>query len=328
MSETSTALTINDPTEPLLAMCTATRDAYYDVARNRSRMTAAIVRAQGLQQTIAAANTPEIMAVLLALADPQTKMVERVGDGLANADIVNVMALALWHGFTPGDGEFAIFGTRNGANLYIKGPGYITLLAQLGAKNIRVLPGHPIQHNFKTGQSVWLVDGTAECTFEGKQILLQFSEKGSVKVPCKTYRGGTDSSDNIDGISTKALRRMLKELYRVVQAEAKVSMVEDEEDDTSSAAQVTVTQGGQARLQAPAGDTIDEVAALQTKLSAGHAQLLGDAHADIANATSEQQLRTVWEAINAAAREAKLDGRAMALLTRIKDAKKAEVADG
>jgi len=326
MSETSTALTINDPTEPLLAMCTATRDAYYDVARNRSRMTAAIVRAQALQQTIAAANTPEIMAVLLALADPQTKMVERVGDGLQNADIVSVMALALWHGFTPGDGEFAIFGTRNGANLYVKGPGYITLLAQLGAKNIRVLPGHPIQHNFKTGQSVWLVDGTAECTFEGKQILLQFSEKGSVKVPCKTYRGGTDSSDNIDGISTKALRRMLKELYRVVQAEAKVSMVEDADDDTSGAAQVTVTEGGQARLQAPDGDIVSEIAALQTKLSTGHAQLLGDAHADIVNASSEQQLRTVWEAINAAAREAKLDSRAMAILTRAKDQRKGELS--
>lgn len=72
-----------------------------------------------------------------------------------------------------------------------------------------------------------------------------------------------------------------------------------------------------------APDFIDEVAALQGKLSPEHATLLGDAHADLAGAKSEQQLRTIWEAINAAAREAKLDSRGMALLTRIKDDRKA-----
>lgn len=76
---------------------------------------------------------------------------------------------------------------------------------------------------------------------------------------------------------------------------------------------------------APAPDFLDEVAALQTKLSPEHASLLGDAHADIAGAVSEQQLRTVWEAVNAAAREAKLDKRALDLLVRIKDAKKGEL---
>ena len=72
-------------------------------------------------------------------------------------------------------------------------------------------------------------------------------------------------------------------------------------------------------------DFIDEVAALQTKLTPEHARLLGDAHADIAGATSGQQLRTVWEAINAASRESKLDKRAVDLLVRIKDARKGEL---
>lgn len=70
-------------------------------------------------------------------------------------------------------------------------------------------------------------------------------------------------------------------------------------------------------------DFIDEVVTLQGKLSPEHATLLGDAHADLAGAKSEQQLRTVWEAINIHAREAKLDSRGMALLTRIKDDRKA-----
>lgn len=77
----------------------------------------------------------------------------------------------------------------------------------------------------------------------------------------------------------------------------------------------------------PAPDFLDEVAALQTKLSTEHAKLLGDAHADIAGAVSEQQLRTVWEAVNAAAREAKLDKRALDLLVRIKDTRKGELAN-
>ena len=168
--------------------------------------------------------------------------------------------------------------------------------------------------------------------FRGQTFRVQFSGPGAVKLPCKFFKNSNDSSDNIDGIIAKARRRMLLELMRVVQSAAGMTPEDDNEgDETTINARIEVVDAGPVVAVATpttAPDTIDEVAALQTKLSAGHAQLLGDAHADIANATSEQQLRTVWEAINAAAREAKLDGRAMALLTRIKDAKKAEVHGG
>jgi hypothetical protein len=73
-------------------------------------------------------------------------------------------------------------------------------------------------------------------------------------------------------------------------------------------------------------DWSDEVAALQGKLSSDQAQLLGDAHADLAQAKSSQQLRTVWEAVNMQMKELKMDSRGVALLTRIKDARKGEVA--
>ena len=102
------ALSIIDPTEPLVEMCRNTRQAYYEVARTRSRVTAAIVRAQALQSTLQAANTPEISAMLLAMSDPGIKMVEIAGE-VSEPDRVRVMALALWNGFTPGDAEFAIF---------------------------------------------------------------------------------------------------------------------------------------------------------------------------------------------------------------------------
>ena len=324
------ALSIIDPTEPLVEMCKTTRKAYYEVAKTRSRMTAAIVRAQAMQQALAAGGNEQVAACLLAMADPKLKMVERIGEP-TNPEVVNVMLMAIWNSFTPGDGEFSIFGGRGGATMYIKGPGYKTLMADLGASDIRVQPGFPKLQKFKEGGAVWLVDGYAECTFDGKKIKLLFAGDGAVKVPCNLYRGQSVSSDGIDLVLGKAERRMAKALYAVVQTAAKVAAAEDAEDDATADAQVTITAVAPARLESTAAtaapDFIDEVAALQTKLNTEHAKLLGDAHADIAGAVSEQQLRTVWEAVNAAAREAKLDKRALDLLVRIKDAKKGELAN-
>lgn len=247
MSES--ALSIIDPTEPLVEMCKSTRQAYYEVARTRNRVTAAIVRAQALQNTLQTAQTPEIAAMLLAMSDPQIKMVEMVGD-VSDPERVRIMALALWFGFTPGDAEFSIFASRSGANLYIKANGYKTLLAQLGAKEIRIQPGFPKQINFKEGGAAWIIEGTAECVYDGQRITLQFSDKGAVKVPCNLYRGQTVSSDNIDAIGTKAERRMAKALYAVVQTAAKVAAAEDAEDDATGNADVTITPVQQ-RLAAP-----------------------------------------------------------------------------
>jgi hypothetical protein len=245
------ALSIIDPTEPLVEMCKTTRRAYYDVARTRSRMTAAIVRAQAMQQALAAGANEQVSACLLAMANPKLKMVERIGDP-TDPDVVNVMLMAIWNGFTPGDGEFSIFGGRGGATMYIKGPGYKTLMADLGASDIRVQPGFPKQQNFKEGGAVWLVDGYAECTFDGKKIKLLFAGDGAVKVPCNLYRGQSVSSDGIDLVLGKAERRMAKALYAVVQTAAKVAAAEDAEDDATADAQVTITQLIPARLESPA----------------------------------------------------------------------------
>ena len=269
MSES--ALSIIDPTEPLVEMCRSTRQAYYEVARTRSRVTAAIVRAQALQNTLQAAQTPEIAAMLLAMSDPSIKMVEMVGD-VSDPERVRIMALALWLGFTPGDAEFSIFASRGGANLYIKANGYKTLLTQLGAKEIRIQPGFPKQINFKEGGAAWIIEGTAECVYDGQRITLQFSDKGAVKVPCNLYRGQTVSSDNIDAIGTKAERRMAKALYAVVQTAAKVAAAEDAEDDATGNADVTITPVQQ-RLAAPKAA---QAATAETALDIYLRELAGD----------------------------------------------------
>jgi hypothetical protein len=173
------------------------------------------------------------------------------------------------------------------------------------------------------------VEGEASTVYDGKTYRVAFTGPGAVKLPCKFFvKNPSESSDNIDGIIAKARRRMLLELMRVVQSAAGMTPEDSNEaDDTTIDARIEVIDAGpvQQPQSAPEPDILSEVAALQTKLSPPHATLLGDAHADIVRATSEAQLRTVWEEVNRLAREAKLDKDTIKLLTRIKDARKQEL---
>ena len=322
----------------LTTLCDEARQAYMIAAAQRSRMAAAIVRAKATRQILnAAMSTPEIVADLLAMADPEVGMVEVVGENISNESKVRVMALALWNGFIPGQEEFAIFRSPTGATLYIKEAGYRKILIRLGASNLRVNAGLPVQRQIKDGPTIWAVEGDATCEFNGELFHLQFAGNGAITLPCKMYRDKsgreTNSSDQVDGLKTKAVRRMLKELWRTLAAIAGVMEEEDAHDDaTASPVVQRQTRAIEAKSEsvqtAPKFDIIDEVAALQVKLSPDHARLLGDGHEDIVEAMSETKLREVWQKINEKAKEHKLDTRAFELLTRIKDARKGELAGG
>jgi hypothetical protein len=326
MSES--ALSIIDPTEPLVEMCRSTRQAYYEVARTRSRVTAAIVRAQALQNTLQAAQTPGIAAMLLAMSDPSIKMVETVGE-VSDPERVRIMALALWFGFTPGDAEFSIFASRNGANLYIKANGYKTLLTQLGAKEIRIQPGFPRQQNFKEGGAAWIIEGTAECVYDGQRITLQFSDKGAVKVPCNLYRGQTASSDNLDAIGTKAERRMAKALYAVVQTAAKVAAAEDAEDDASGNADVTITPVQQ-RLAAPktvqAAPAETALDLYLRELAGDVAEYIRDLHQLLTTSQTMKDLEETAQAFRKAIEDYKLSERICAEFRRVYSQRKGELS--
>lgn len=324
----STAV-IKTPVMELVNLCKVGRSAYLEAIQRRDEMQAAMVRADGLLQAIDAARTEQVAAVLLRMAHPDAGLVEIVGEG-SNNETVRVMAMALFCGFTPGKGEFAIFHGRAKSSLYLKDAGIRKLLVQQGCEPPQVSAHFPVQTQLKSGLTVWSVEGEASTVYEGKTYRVQFSGPGSVKLPCKFFKNSSDTSDNIDGIIAKARRRMLLELMRVVQSAAgMVAEDSNEGDETAIEGKVQIIDAGPAGVQAvPAVDLIDEVAALQVKLSLDHAKLLGDAHADIAGAVSAQQLRTVWEAINAEARQSKLDKRALDLLIRIKDARKGELAGG
>ena len=320
MSES--ALSIIDPTEPLVEMCKSTRQAYYEVARTRSRVTAAIVRAQALQNTLQAAQTPGLAAMLVAMSDPSIKMVETVGE-VSDPERVRIMALALWFGFTPGDAEFSIFASRNGANLYIKANGYKTLLTQLGAKEIRIQPGFPKQINFKEGGAAWIIEGTAECVYDGQRITLQFSDKGAVKVPCNLYRGQTASSDNIDAIGTKAERRMAKALYAVVQTAAKVAAAEDAEDDATADAQVTITAVAPARLENSATSPLETYL---RELAGDVAEYIRDLHQLLTTSQTMKDLEETAQNFRKAIDDYKLSERIRAEFRRVYSQRKGELS--
>lgn len=321
----STAV-IKTPVMELVNLCKVGRSAYLEAIQRRDEMQAAMVRADGLLQAIDAARTEQVAAVLLRMAHPDAGLVEIVGEG-TNNETVRVMAMALFCGFTPGKGEFAIFHGRAKSSLYLKDAGIRKLLVQQGCEPPQVSAHFPVQAQLKSGLTVWAVEGEASTVYDGKTYRVQFSGPGSVKLPCKFFKNSSDSSDNIDGIIAKARRRMLLELMRVVQSAAgMVAEDSNEGDETAIEGKVQIVDAGPQTVQAaPEIDLIDAVAALQTKLSPEHARLLGDGHEDITEAMSEAKLREVWENISKKRKEQKLDNRAYELLTRIKDARKGEL---
>lgn len=236
------------PVTELVTLCKTGRNAYLEAVRQRDEMQAAMIRADALLTAIEAANTEQVAAVLLRMAHPDAGMVEVVGEG-SNRETVRVMAMALFCGFTPGRGEFAIFHGRAKSALYLKDAGIRKLLVQQGCEPPQVSAHFPVQAQLKNGMTVWAVEGDASTVYDGKTYRVQFSGAGSVKLPCKFFKNSSDTSDNIDGIIAKARRRMLLELMRVVQSAAGMTPEDSNEaDDAVIEGRVQVLDAG------PVGD--------------------------------------------------------------------------
>lgn len=300
----------------LTTLCDEARQAYMIAAAQRSRMAAAIVRAKATRQILnAAMSTPEIVADLLSMADPEVGMVEVVGENISNESKVRVMALALWNGFIPGQEEFAIFRAQTGASLYIKEAGYRKMLIRLGASNLRVNAGLPVQRQIKDGPTIWAVEGDATCEFDGELFHLQFCGNGAITLPCKMYRDKsgreTNSSDQVDGLKTKAVRRMLKELWRTLAAIAGVMEEEDAHDDaTASPVVKRQTRAIEAKSQTvqavPAETPLD---AYLRELSPDLAAYVRDLHHFLVTSETMEQLDKAAAEFKQAADEHKLSER-------------------
>lgn len=208
-------------------------------------------------QTLKGENAKHIAAHLLAFADPEIDMIEVVG-APAQADMIRVIAMGVITGFVPGQDEFAVFGTRNGADLYVKENGYYSLFSRLkGASVPDVRDGFPELTKLDNGKLVWRVSGTASVEINGKPITQICEGPYAIGLQAAESRNqpGT-STDNVAGISAKARRRLLQLLWKKVRCSARI----DDLDDTVPlvAAQ---PEPEPARIEAPPTSAADPWAA-------------------------------------------------------------------
>jgi hypothetical protein len=308
------------PVTELVALCKSGRNAYLEAVRQRDEMQAAMIRADALLSAIDAANTEQVAAALLRMAHPDAGMVEVVGEG-SNRETVRVMAMALFCGFTPGKGEFAIFHGRAKSSLYLKDAGIRKLLVQQGCEPPQVSAHFPVQTQLKNGMTVWAVEGEASTVYDGKTYRVQFTGSGAVKLPCKFFKNSSDTSDNIDGIIAKARRRMLLELMRVVQSAAGMTPEDSNEaDDAVIEGKVQVIDAGPVEGDSPLETYLRE-------LSPELAEHVRDLHGLLVTSETMGQLDDAAARFKQAADDHKLSERIKKELRLAYSVRKGEIAN-
>jgi hypothetical protein len=254
------------------------------------------------------------------MAHPDAGMVEVVGEG-SNRETVRVMAMALFCGFTPGKGEFAIFHGRAKSSLYLKDAGIRKLLVQQGCEPPQVSAHFPVQTQLKNGMTVWAVEGEASTVYDGKTYRVQFMGGGAVKLPCKFFKNSSDTSDNIDGIIAKARRRMLLELMRVVQSAAGMTPEDSNEaDDAVIEGKVQVIDAGPVEGDSPLETYLRE-------LSPELAEHVRDLHGLLVTSETMGQLDDAAARFKQAADDHKLSERIKKELRLAYSVRKGEIAN-
>lgn len=327
----STAITPASAVRELTTLCKTGRQAYLEAVQQRDEMEAAMIRADALLRAIDAANTEHAAAALLRMAHPDAGMVEVVGEG-SNRETVRVMAMALFCGFTPGRDEFAIFHGRTKSALYLKAAGIKKIMLQMGCRDIHVAPGFPVQVKTNTGMTVWAVDGMASAVMGGQVFRLKFTDSEppkepdgilyfrTVKLPCKFFKNSNETSDQIDGITSKARRRMLLELMRLAQTAAgMVPEDSNEGDDSTIDTRIEVIDAGPVQPQSPLETYLRD-------LPSDVAGYVGDLHGLLTTSETVEQLEEVAGNFKAAADEHKLSERIKGEMRRAYTQRKGELS--
>jgi len=181
---------------------------------------------------------PNVAAYLLRFCDARLAMVEVVNTGDKDR-MVQVMALAILNGFVPGRDQFGI----HSGKLYVKEAGYrklFTTIGDCGPADVSV--GHPEFADLGNGKKVWRVDGVASVTFRGTEHVVECVRDYAVGIP-------GHATDNIDGIKTKARRRLLQLLWKKVSA---IGLDDSEDDYVTPQPSVQVVEPKQIAESAPA----------------------------------------------------------------------------
>lgn len=240
---------------------------------------------------------PEIAAYLLRFCDPKLDMVEVVNTGDKDRQ-VRVVALAILNGFVPGKAQFGI----HTGKLYIKEDGYRKLFSNLsgcGAPDVQV--GHPDLVDLGNGRKVWKVDGVASVTWRGEVFAVECVRDFAIGIP-------SNSTDHIDGIKTKARRRLLQLLWKKV---ASVGMDDSEEEYETAPVPVQVVETAKQITQAkPSQDNStkgpgDPLTVQEKRKATGHAIIRMLSSDPSAAATAQE----IWEAMSDAKTAADLEAK-------------------
>lgn len=172
--------------------------------------------------------TPEVGAYLSRFCDPKLDMVEVVNTNDKDAKI-RVVAMAILNGFVPGREQFGI----HTGKLYVKEAGYRKLFSKIaGCSTPDVRVGHPDLADLGNGRKVWKVDGVATVTWNGVEYSVECVRDYAIGIP-------SHGTDHIDGIKTKARRRLLQLLWKKVSS---VGLDDSEEEFANDAPSVRVLE--------------------------------------------------------------------------------------
>jgi hypothetical protein len=234
-----------------LTNVSAAQDIWFSAINDDNPLRIAFAEATAkklMLQTLKGENAKHIAAHLLAFADPEIDMIEVVGVP-AQAEMIRVIAMGVITGFVPGQDEFSVFGTRNGADLYVKENGYYSLFSRLkGCSVPDVRDGFPELTKLDNGKLVWRVSGTASVEINGKTINQICEGPYAIGLQAAESRNQPGvSTDNVAGISAKARRRLLQLLWKKVRCSARI----DDLDDTVPLVAAQPEQEP-ARIEAPA----------------------------------------------------------------------------
>jgi hypothetical protein len=233
MAETAGIITTTQDqiVDSWLTNVSAAQDIWFSAINEDNPLRIAFAEATAkklMLQTLKGDNAKHIAAHLLAFADPEIDMIEVVG-APAQSDMIRVIAMGVITGFVPGQDEFGVFGTRNGADLYVKENGYYSLFSRLkGCSVPDVRDGFPELTKLDNGKLVWRVSGTASVMLNGKTITQTSEGPHAIGIQAaeSTKTPGT-STDNIAGISAKARRRLLQLLWKKVRCSARIDDLDD-----------------------------------------------------------------------------------------------------
>lgn len=260
----------------------AAKQTWIDAVNSSDSLRIAFAESRAKRLLLESLTDAVVSAELMAFCSPELAMTEIIGN-VQDRDKVRITAMAILTGFAPGNDEYAIFGGKGAAKLYVKEQGYRVLFSRLSScSSPDVKTGHPTFGKLGADKQVWLVEGEASCIRHGVSHVVQCVGEWAVGIP-------GHATDNIDGIKAKARRRLLQLLWKKVSSAA----LGDSEDEYQQAEAIVVKPAVIEHSDTPAAST-DVWAAEAGRIEATRAK---DAWAALVQAATPKRIDEIMEGV-------------------------------